>query len=98
MRKVALLLLASLCAGMSVPCAADAVADVHALGLRTARSAGIPAGGAANTMVVATVAMFDAANAVEGGRYRAYRPQQTPPPGADANAAALGAGCAVLAT
>ncbi len=95
--RIAKLLLAGLCAGVSLPCAADAVADVHALGLRTARSAGIPAAVAANTMVVASVAMFDAANAVEGGRYRAYRPQQTPPAGADADATALGAGCAVLA-
>lgn len=83
--------------GVSLPSAADVVLDVHALGLRTARAAGIPAAVASNTMVVAAVAMFDAANAVEGGRFRAYRAQAAPPAGADADAAALGAGCAVLA-
>jgi hypothetical protein len=40
--------------------------------------------------------MFDAANAVQG-RYRPYRTQPAPPANADADAAALGAGCASLA-
>ncbi len=40
--------------------------------------------------------MFDAANAIDG-RYRAYRAQAAPPAGVDADAAALGAGCVVLA-
>ena len=74
---------------------ADMVGDVHDLALRTARAAGA-AGSAPYTLTLVDLAMFDAANAIER-RYEPYRAQPTPPAGADANAAALGAGCAVIA-
>jgi hypothetical protein len=80
----------------SLPSAADVVAEVHDLALRTARSAGpVPAAQAAYTLTIVDLAMFDAANAIEG-RYQPYRTQPAPPANADANAAALGAGCAAL--
>ena len=75
--------------------AADTVADVHDLALRTARAAGA-AGSAPYTLTIVGLAMFDAANAIER-RYEAYRTQPAPPTGADPGAAALGAGCAALA-
>jgi hypothetical protein len=86
---------ALLCAA-SLPCAADVVLDVHALGVQAAREARMPSGVAATHHTVASLAMFDAANAVQG-RYRPYRTQPAPPANADADAAALGAGCASLA-
>jgi hypothetical protein len=75
--------------------AADLVADVHDLALRTARAAGA-AGNAPYTLTIVDLAMFDAANAIER-RYEPYRVQPAPPSGADPGAAALGAGCAALA-
>ncbi len=78
-----------------LPAAADMVADIHDLALRTARAAGA-AGNAPYTLTIVDLAMFDAANAIER-RYEAYRTQPAPPPGADPGAAALGAGCAALA-
>jgi hypothetical protein len=75
--------------------AADLVADVHDLALRTARAAGA-AGNAPYTLTIVDLAMFDAANAIER-RYEPYRAQPAPPSGADPGAAALGAGCAALA-
>jgi hypothetical protein len=88
---------ALLCIALAWPmaAAADLVADVHDLALRTARTAGA-AGNAAYTLTIVDLAMFDAANAIER-RYEAYRVQPAPPPGADPGAAALGAGCAALA-
>jgi hypothetical protein len=95
MRLHAAVLPALLCAA-SLPCAADVVLDVHALGVQAAREARMPSGVAATHHTVASLAMFDAANAVQG-RYRPYRTQPAPPANADADAAALGAGCASLA-
>lgn len=70
------------------------VDDVYDLAFRTASAGPPPA--AARTLALATLAMFDAANAIER-RYAPYRPQPVPPAGADADSAALGATCAVLA-
>ena len=77
----------------ALPCAADVVGDVNDLALRTARATppAVP-----RTLAIVNLAMFDAANAIER-RYQPYRPQSAPPGGADADAAALGAGCAALA-
>src|SRR5260221_11308377 len=79
----------------SFPASADVVGDVHDLALRTARAAGASPGAQADSLVVVDLAMFDAANAIER-RYQSYRAQPAPPANADANAAALGAGCAAL--
>jgi PAP2 superfamily len=79
----------------TLPAEADVVGDVHDLALRTAIADG-KAPAAAGTLTIVDLAMFDAANAIER-RYEPYRPQPSPPAGADANAAALGAGCAALA-
>lgn len=87
------LLLATI--ALPLPAAADAVADVHDLALRTARAAGA-AGTAHMTLAVVDLAMFDAANGIER-RYEPYRAQPLPPPAADPASAALGAGCAALA-
>lgn len=93
--RIVSFLLAGAAATACLPCVADTILEVDAVGQRAARSAGIPAAVAANTLVVASVAMFDAANAIEP-RYRPYRAPSAPPAGADPDAAALGAGCAVL--
>jgi hypothetical protein len=95
MRLHAAVLPALLCAA-SLPCAADVVLDVHALAVRAAKEARMPSAVAATQFTVASLAMFDAANAVQG-RYRPYRAQPPAPANADADAAALGAGCASLA-
>ena len=89
--------LAALLTATVTPCHADVVLDVHAIAVKTARSAGMPAGVAASHYTAASIAMFEAANAIEG-RYRAYGTPPAAPANGDANAAALGAGCAALAT
>jgi hypothetical protein len=89
--------LAALLGAASVPCRADVVLDVHAIGRQAARAAGMPAAPAAVHYTVAAIAMFDAANAIEG-RYRPYRSQPPAPANGNAEAAVLGAGCAALAT
>src|SRR5262245_48516299 len=94
--RLATLLFAASLGAISPACHADVLLDVHAIGVRAARSAGMPAGTATSHYTVASIAMFDAANAVEG-RYRAYRTQPAAPANGDAQAAILGAGCAALA-
>ncbi len=94
MRKM--LLVAILATGLigSLPGRADVVGDVHDLALRTARAAGA-APTAAYSLTIVDLAMFDAANAIEG-QYQPYRTQSQPPSDAHATAAALGAGCAAI--
>ena len=75
------------------PCAADVVGDVNGLALRTA---GATPPAVPRALAIVNLAMFDAANAIDR-RFQPYRPQPDPPRGADADAAALGAGCAALA-
>jgi hypothetical protein len=89
-------LFAGLLCVAALPCRADVVLDVHAIGLQAARAAGMPAAPASIHFTVAAAAMFDAANAIEG-RYRPYRAQPPAPANGNAEAAALGAGCAALA-
>jgi len=72
---------------------AAVVDDVYDLAYRTARAGPPPA--AARTLALVSRAMFDAANAIDR-RYQPYRPQAAPTAGASADAAALGAACAVL--
>lgn len=72
---------------------ASAADDAYDLAYRTAIAGPPPA--AARTLALATLAMFDAANAIER-RYQPYRPQAAPPADASADAAAVGATCAVL--
>ncbi len=84
-------LLAAACAAS--PCAADVTTDVYDLAVRMTR----PAGPAAwYQLTIVSLAMFDAATAVER-RYQPYLPQPVPPADATADAATLGAGCAALA-
>ena len=74
------------------PCRADVVNDVYDLAFKTAMATPPLA---LRTLAIVNLAMFDAANAIDR-RYQPYRAQPVPPPGADANGAALGAGCAAL--
>ena len=80
------------------PSHADVVGAVHDLALRTARAAGASPAAQCDTLAVADLAMFDAANAIER-RFEPYRlnSPSPPPAGADPAAAALGAGCGALA-
>jgi hypothetical protein len=95
MRPHTAVLAAVLSAAVS-PCFADVVIDVHAIAVRTARSAGMPASVAANHYTAASLAMFEAANAIEG-HYRAYGSTPPAPANGNVDAATLGAGCAALA-
>ena len=77
----------------ATPGHADVVSSVHELALR---HAGPSASNATiRAMAIVSVAMFDAANAIER-RFEPYLPQAAPPANADAEAAALGAGCAAI--
>jgi len=73
------------------PCAAGVVEDVVAV-------AGKYGAGplAVRTLAIVSLAMFDAANAVEH-RYQPYLAPAPPPPATDTDQAAIGAGCAALA-
>src|SRR5262245_40730624 len=71
-------------------CAARAVDDVIAVAVK---HGGGPL--TVRTVAIVALAMFDAANAVER-RYQPYMAQPSPPPGTDAEQAAIGAGCAAL--
>lgn len=79
---------------LACPAPAATVDDVYELAYRTATVGPPPA--AARTLALVSLAMFDAANAIER-KYQPYRPQAAPPAGANVDAAALGAACAVLA-
>jgi len=71
-------------------CAAGAVDDVVAVAVKHGGGPLTP-----RTLSIVSLAMFDAANAVER-RYQPYLATASPPPGIDAEQAAIGAGCAAL--
>jgi len=91
MRRLALLVLASTA---SAVCGADVVSEVNEAAMKLAGPP--PAVTTANTLALANLAMFDAANAIEK-RFVPYRAVAAPPSGVQADAAALAAGCAALA-
>src|SRR4051794_35934131 len=78
----------------SLACRADVVEKVNALALATAAPPGSPV--AMRTLVVANLAMFDAANAI-APKFTSYRVTPAPPANASADAVALAAGCAAIA-
>ena len=94
MQKPASLLLFSVALLCDVPCRADVVEKVNALALATAAPPGSNV--ALRTLVVANLAMFDAANAITP-RYTSYRVPPAPPANASPDAVALAAGCAAIA-
>ena len=95
MRKAVAVLVVTLLACWTPSAGADVVSAVNDLARKEGPPAAAPSG--VSVLAIVNLAMFDAANAVER-RYEPYRAPRVPaPPGADAEAAALAAGCATLA-
>ncbi|MGE5337765.1 MAG: vanadium-dependent haloperoxidase [Gemmatimonadota bacterium] len=74
----------------------DIALELNEVVVRVMAAARVPLPDQARTLLFAHVAMFDAINAIEAGRYSPYVVLPAPPAGASAADAALGAVCGVL--